>query len=41
MLKDFINIHEYAIELIYIYDHGKKGTCLSFNVVPHLKLKDK
>ena len=35
MLKDFINIHEYEIELIYIYDHGKKGTCLSFNAVPH------
>ena len=38
MFKDFINIREYAIEIIYISDHGKKGTCLSFNVVPHLVL---
>ena len=38
MFKDFINIREYAIEIIYISDHGKKGRCLSFNVVPHLLL---
>ena len=38
MFKDFINIREYAIEIIYISDHGKKGTCLSFNVVQHLVL---
>ena len=36
MFKDFIDICEYAIEIIYISDHGKKGTCLSFNVVLHL-----
>ena len=42
MFKDFINIREYAIEIIYISDHRKKDTsCLSFNVVPHLVLKDK
>ena len=38
MFKDFINIREYAIEKIYISDHRKKGTGLSFNVVPHLVL---
>ena len=38
MLKDFINIREYAIEIIYISDHRKKGTYLCFNVVPHLVL---
>ena len=38
MFKDFINILEYAIEIIYISDHGKKDTCLSFNVVPHIVL---
>ena len=38
MFKDFINIREYAIEIIYISDHRKKGMCLSFNVVPHLVL---
>ena len=38
MFKDFINIREYAIEIIYISDHEKKGTCLSFNVVLHLVL---
>ena len=27
MFKDFINIREYAIEIIYISDHWKKGTC--------------
>ena len=24
MFKDFINIHDYAIEIIYISDHRKK-----------------
>ena len=38
MSKDFINIREYAIEIIYISDNGKKGPCLSFNVVLHLVL---
>ena len=38
MFKDFINIREYAIEIIYISDRGKKGTYLSFNVVLHLVL---
>ena len=36
MFKDFINIREYAIEIIYISDHVLKGRCLSFYVVPHL-----
>ena len=38
MFKGFINIREHAIEIIYISDHKKKGTRLSFNVVPHLVL---
>ena len=38
MFKDLINICEYAIEIICISDRGKKGTCLSFNVVLHLVL---
>ena len=36
MFKDFINISEY--EIICISDHGRKGACLSFNVVLHLVL---
>ena len=42
-LKGFINIREYANEIIYISGHRKKGTCLSFNVVhvPCLMLYDK
>ena len=40
-LKGFINIREYAYEIIYISDHRKKGTCLSFNVVPSFMLYDK
>ena len=39
--KVFINIREYANEIIYISDHRKKGKCLSFNVVPYLMLYDK
>ena len=35
MFKDFINIRQYAIDIIYISDQRKKDTCLSFNVVPH------
>ena len=38
MFKDFINTREYAIEIIFISEHGMKCTCLSFNVVPHLVL---
>ena len=38
MFKDFINIREYAIEIIYISDHRKKDKFLCFNVVPHLVL---
>ena len=38
MFKDFINTREYGIEIIYISDHGMKGTYLSFNVVPHFML---
>ena len=38
MFKYFIDIREYAIEIIYIPDHGKKGKCLSLNVVLHLVL---
>ena len=38
VFKDFINIREYSIEIIYISTHGKKGMCLSFNVVLHLVL---
>ena len=40
-LKGFINIREYANEIIYISDHRKKGTFLSFNVVPYFMLYDK
>ena len=39
--KVYINIREYAIDIIYISDHRKIGTCLSFNVVPYLMLYDK
>ena len=38
MFKEFINIRDYAIKIIYISDHRKKVMCLSFNVVPHLVL---
>ena len=36
IFKVFINIHEYANEMIYISDHRKNGMCLSFNLVPSL-----
>ena len=39
--KVFINILEYANEIIYISDHRKKGMCLSFKLVPYLMLYDK
>ena len=39
--KVFINIHEYANKIISIFDHGLKGLCLSFNLVPHLVAYDK
>ena len=38
IFKYFINNRDFAIEIINISDHGKKGTCLSFNVVPNLVL---
>ena len=38
MFKNFINTREYEIEKIFISDHEMKGTCRSFNVVPHLVL---
>ena len=41
ILKGFINIREYANEIIYISDHRKKGMCLSFKVVPYFMLYDK
>ena len=37
-LRIFIDICEYAIEIIYISDNRKKGTYLCFNVVPQLVL---
>ena len=40
-LKGFINIREYANEIIYLSDHRKKATCVSFNVVPYFMLYDK
>ena len=39
--KDFINIHEYANQLICIPGHVVKGSCLSFNLVPSLVVYDK
>ena len=41
ILKGFINICEYANEIVYISNHRKKGICLSFNVVPYVMLYDK
>ena len=38
MVKDFINIREYEIKIIYISYHRKNEACLSFNEVPHLVL---
>ena len=32
----FINIDENANMIISIFDHGMKGVCLSFNLVPIL-----
>ena len=40
-IKVFINIHEYANEMVYISDHRKNGLCLSFNLVPSLVFYDK
>ena len=34
--KVFINIHEYANDIICIFDNGIKGLCLSFNLLPSL-----
>ena len=36
--KISINIHEYANELICIFEHQAKGQCLSLNLVPTLSL---
>ena len=33
-----INIHEYAYELICIFEYQIKGQCLSFKLVPTLSL---
>ena len=38
MFKVFINIPQYAIEIINISDYRKKDMCLSFNAVPNLVL---
>ena len=39
--KVFVNIHEYANEMIYISNHRKNGLCLSFILVPSLVFYDK
>ena len=36
IVKVFINIHEYTNYLICIFDHGIKGLCLRFNLIPSL-----
>ena len=43
LFKVYINIREYVNEMIYISDHRKKDTCLSFYVVrvQYLMLYDK
>ena len=41
IFKVFINIYEYANEMIYILDHTKNDMCLSFNLVPSLVFYDK
>ena len=41
LLSFFINVHEYANKIICIFDHGIKGLCLSFNLVPSLVAYDK
>ena len=43
IFKVFINIHEYANGVIYMYisDHRKNGLCLSFNLVPSFVFYDK
>ena len=41
IFKVFINIHEYANEMIYISDHTKNDLCLSFHLVPSLVFYDK
>ena len=40
-LRFFMNIHEYANWVICISDHGMKGICLTFNLVPRLVVYDK
>ena len=41
IFKVFINSHEYAYKIICIFEHGIKGMCLSFNLVPSLVAYDK
>ena len=41
IFKVFINIHEYANDIIYKSDHTKNDLCLSFNLVPSLVFYDK
>ena len=41
IFKVFINIHEYANDMIYRSDHTKNNLCLSFNLVPSLVFYDK
>ena len=41
IFKVFINIHEYENKIVSIFDHGIKGLCLSFNLVPSLVVYDK
>ena len=41
IFKVFIDIHEYEYKIICIFDHGIKGLCLSFNLVPSLVAYDK
>ena len=40
ILKVFINIREYANEIIYISGHGMKGICQTFNLVQSLVVYD-
>ena len=41
LLKVFINMNEHAYKIICIFDHGIKGMCLGFNLVPSLVAYDK
>ena len=39
--KVFINIHEYANQIICISGYGMKGICLTFNLVQSFVVNDK